>query len=90
MGFIDGTIPKVEINPDKKEEWSEINSLVGSWILNTMEPILCSSVNYFGRVDKLWANLKERFWGIEGSFGELQVSGRFNKYLLLPDEENMG
>lgn len=63
LGFTDGTIPKLENNLDKKEEWWKMNTLVGSWILNTIEPSLHSSINYSERVDESWANLKERgFW----------------------------
>lgn len=58
LGFIDGLILKLEDDPNKKEEWWEINILVNSWILNTIEPSLHSSINYLERADELWADLK--------------------------------
>lgn len=39
-------------DPDKEEEWWEINTLVTSWILNTVELSLRSSINYFERTDE--------------------------------------
>lgn len=46
LGFVDGKIPIPENDPDKEEELWEINTLVNSWIPNTIEPSLRSSVNY--------------------------------------------
>lgn len=53
LGFIDGRIPKPENDLDKEEDWWEINTLVGSCSLNTIEPSLRSSINYSKRVKEL-------------------------------------
>lgn len=56
LGFLNGLIPKSEDYPDKEEQWWGINTLVGSWILNTVESTLRSSITYSGRVDELRAD----------------------------------
>lgn len=61
LEFIDGTIPILEADPYKEEEWWEINTLINSCILNTIEPSLWYSVNYSKQEDELWADLKKRF-----------------------------
>lgn len=61
LGFIDGLIPMPNEDPNKEDEWWEVNTLVGSWILNTIEPTLRTSINYSERVDELWMDLKEHF-----------------------------
>lgn len=38
-----------------------MNTLVGSWILNTIEPTLRSSINYLEHVEELWVDLEEWF-----------------------------
>lgn len=60
LEFIDGTIPNLQEDAEKEEERWEINTLFNSWILNTIEPSLRSSMNYLERANELWADLKER------------------------------
>ncbi|KAI5673199.1 hypothetical protein M9H77_13563 [Catharanthus roseus] len=48
-------------NTRLEEEWWEINNLVNSWILNTIEPSLPSTIYHSERADELWIDLKERF-----------------------------
>lgn len=56
--FFDELIPIPKDDPDKEEEWWEVNSLVGSWILNIIEPTLRTSIKYSERVDESWTDIK--------------------------------
>lgn len=49
VGFID-ELKQIPENDPGKEEWWEINTLVNSWILNTIEPSFRSSVYYSKKV----------------------------------------
>ncbi|KAF7805371.1 retrovirus-related Pol polyprotein from transposon TNT 1-94 [Senna tora] len=46
FGFVDGTIPKPEEKSCDLEDWWTINSLLVSWIRNTIEPGLRSSISH--------------------------------------------
>lgn len=64
LRFIDSLIPILEDDPKKEEEWWKVNTLVGSWILNTIESSLRTSITYSKRVDELRTELKECFLGV--------------------------
>lgn len=67
LKFLDGLIPILKDDPEKEEEWWAVKSLIGSWILNTIGQTLRNSINYFERVEELWAGIKERFLVGDGS-----------------------
>lgn len=39
----------------------EVNSLIGSWVLNTIDSTLRNSINYSERVNEVWSDIRERF-----------------------------
>lgn len=55
-GFLDGTITRPDINSVEFKSWKKMNSLIGSWIFNTI---------YFGLVPIISrkADTKD-LWGI--------------------------
>lgn len=59
LGFVDGLIPKLEDDNNKEEEQWTLNIMVGSWILNTIEPSIKQIITYSERCDELWAELKD-------------------------------
>lgn len=61
LGFVEGSIPKSKFGTTKEEEWWTINTMKGSWILNTIKRNLRTTMSYTERCDELWADLKERF-----------------------------
>jgi len=44
FGFVDGTIEKLAEKSPNLEDWWTNNSLLVSWIMNTIEPKLCSTM----------------------------------------------
>ena len=60
-GFVDGTITKPAENSPDIEDWWTVQSMLVSWILNTIEPTLRSTVSYSENAKDLWEDLKERF-----------------------------
>ena len=47
LGFVDGTInASMAITPLEKKAWSKCNSMISSWILNSVSPHLTANVIY--------------------------------------------
>ncbi|GJT70104.1 retrovirus-related pol polyprotein from transposon TNT 1-94 [Tanacetum coccineum] len=61
IGFIDGTIKEPATGSADVEYWWMINSMIVSWIFNTIEPTLHSQISYFELAKDLWDDLKQRF-----------------------------
>ncbi|KAF7840374.1 retrovirus-related Pol polyprotein from transposon TNT 1-94 [Senna tora] len=61
FGFVDGTIEKPDDKSDKLEDWWTINSLLVSWIRNTIEPGLRSTISHVEVARNLWLTIKKRF-----------------------------
>ncbi|XP_019442216.1 PREDICTED: uncharacterized protein LOC109346932 [Lupinus angustifolius] len=65
-GFIDGTIGKPEEESSEMEDWWTVQSMLVSWILNTVEPNLRSTISYMENARDLWDDIKERFSVVNG------------------------
>ncbi|KAF7813989.1 retrovirus-related Pol polyprotein from transposon TNT 1-94 [Senna tora] len=61
FGFVDGTIEKPDDKSGKLEDWWTINSLLVSWIRNTIEPGLRSTISHVEVARNLWLTIKKRF-----------------------------
>ncbi|KAK8271703.1 hypothetical protein V6Z11_D11G279100 [Gossypium hirsutum] len=59
--FIDGSIKKPDDTSDDIEDWWTINSLLVSWIRNTIEPTLRSTISHVEAAKDLWDDIRERF-----------------------------
>lgn len=60
-GFVDGTIKRPEDDSPEIEDWWTVNSMLVSWIFNTIEPALRSTVSYMEDAKDLWDEIKQRF-----------------------------
>lgn len=64
LGFIDGTLtlssPMVKIL-SSIQYWIHCDSMVGSWILNSVSPQIATSIIYKDTALDIWNNLKEQF-----------------------------
>ncbi|PNX87496.1 hypothetical protein L195_g043585 [Trifolium pratense] len=65
-GFIDGAITQPEDGSPEIEDWWTVQSMLVSWILNTIEPSLRSTITYFENAKELWEDIKDRFSVVNG------------------------
>ena len=65
-GFIKGTIGAPNEGSPKMEDWWTVKSMLVSWILNTIEPNLRSTMSYVENAKELWTDIKERLFIVNG------------------------
>ncbi|XP_072063916.1 uncharacterized protein [Arachis hypogaea] len=65
-GFIDGTHTEPGKDATEFEDWWIVQSMIVSWILNTIEPSLRATVAYAENPKTLWEDIKERFSVVNG------------------------
>ncbi|XP_071900938.1 uncharacterized protein [Coffea arabica] len=61
MGFIDGTMKQLDNDSANLEDWWTVNLMIVSWILNTIEPALRSTITRVEIAKNLWEDIQERF-----------------------------
>ena len=61
LGFVDGTISKLDDDEDDGGKWQRCHDLVGSWVLNSISSELAGSVLYAQSAREVWQDLQERF-----------------------------
>ena len=62
LRFVDGTVnASMAITPLEKQAWSKCNSMISSWILNSVSPHLTTSVIYKDTAFEVWNTLKKWF-----------------------------
>ncbi|KAH9647981.1 retrovirus-related pol polyprotein from transposon RE2 [Citrus sinensis] len=61
FGFVDGTVKQPADDSADLEDWWMVNSMLVSWIHNTIKSNLQSTVTYTGVAKLLWDDIKERF-----------------------------
>ncbi|XP_010550472.1 PREDICTED: uncharacterized protein LOC104821333 [Tarenaya hassleriana] len=61
FGFVDGNIPQPDPDSPDYDDWETNNSLIVSWLKNTLEPNLRSDVVHREFAKDLWDYLKRRF-----------------------------
>lgn len=66
MGFVDGTIPEPASTDPLRNSWERVNSMVLSWLLNSIHRDLVSSVLYATSAASVWSDLKDRFSPSDG------------------------
>ncbi|XP_075665261.1 uncharacterized protein LOC142634902 [Castanea sativa] len=67
LGFVDGTITaSMAITPLEKIAWSKNNSMISSWILNSVSSHISGSVIYRNTAMEVWNSLKNRFLQVNG------------------------
>ncbi|XP_075665699.1 uncharacterized protein LOC142635429 [Castanea sativa] len=67
LGFVDGSIiASMAITPLEKIAWSKNNSMISSWILNSVSPHISRSVIYRNTAMKVWNSLKNHFLQANG------------------------
>jgi len=61
IGFLTGTIPPPDVHNSSYPSWERCNTLVMSWLLNSLSPPIAQSVIFLDRASDIWTNLRERF-----------------------------
>ncbi|KAF9677048.1 hypothetical protein SADUNF_Sadunf08G0067100 [Salix dunnii] len=97
FGFIDGTIKQPDKKSEDLEDWWTINSLLVSWIRNTIEPSHRSSISHVEIAQELWKDLEDRFFITNGpriqqlrsSLAECKQRGINKAYSILIQEERV-
>ncbi|KAM7473208.1 hypothetical protein LguiB_020451 [Lonicera macranthoides] len=66
FGFVEGTVPK-PTTEEKLDDWVAVHSMLVSWLTNTIEPSIRSTLGEYDDVQLLWNNLKNRFCVVSGT-----------------------
>lgn len=61
IGFVDRRLPKPSVGDLKEKDWITCNSMVMSWILNSLNEELHKSVAYHDMTLGMWKGLEECF-----------------------------
>lgn len=61
LGFIDSTIPQPEDLSSILSQWTRCNSMVLSWIVNSLSPEISNSVIYTETASEVWNDVKDHF-----------------------------
>ncbi|GKC90676.1 ribonuclease H-like domain-containing protein [Tanacetum coccineum] len=67
IGFIDGTCEKDNINPALANQWDMCNSVVFTWILNSLSSDVYAGAIYAKSAFELWNDLKDTYDKVDGS-----------------------
>ncbi|XP_041993277.1 uncharacterized protein LOC121743933 [Salvia splendens] len=59
--FTNGTLPKPQDDDLLYHAWIRCNSMVVSWIRNSLSPQICSSIMYLDDAKEIWIDLRDRF-----------------------------
>lgn len=59
FGFVDRSIIRPSPGSQKESAWIKCNSMVLSWIFNSLHPTLYDSVAFFQTAEELWKDLEE-------------------------------
>ena len=65
-GFLDSTVQQPNEDSPEIEDWWTVQSMMVSWILNTIETSLRSTISYRENAKELWDDIKERFSVVNG------------------------
>lgn len=59
--FVDGSLPKLDSTSPDLSIWQKCDSMVISWLFNSLAKELHDSVAYIETAREMWVNLEERF-----------------------------
>ncbi|XP_019239864.1 PREDICTED: uncharacterized protein LOC109219851 [Nicotiana attenuata] len=99
LGFINGDCQPPDLKSPEYEQWSCVNDMVISWILNALSKDIADSVIYSKTAKDLWDSLEQRFGRSNGAKlyhlqkelsglvqGNCDIAGYFTKLKRLWDE----
>ncbi|GAU20755.1 hypothetical protein TSUD_239490 [Trifolium subterraneum] len=62
MHFINGTFPRPDDSDHDSLAWDRCNTMLMSWLNNSVEPEISQSILWFDSALEIWNDLKERFY----------------------------
>ncbi|KAL0323331.1 UNVERIFIED_CONTAM: Transcription factor TGA5 [Sesamum angustifolium] len=99
LGFITGACRKPTGDPELIEQWTRVDCMVASWLLNTMTKNISNAFIYAKSARTLWIDLEQRYGQRNGpllyqlereiasvSQGDLSIVDYFTKIQMLWDE----
>lgn len=102
IGFVDGTIQKPDENSNQFETWNRVNSMVISWLLNSLSKDIAESVLFLQTACDIWNEINQRYQQANGALiyqiqkklfsttqGSEDFSSYFTKMKKIWDELNM-
>ncbi|XP_074336065.1 uncharacterized protein LOC141673233 [Apium graveolens] len=67
VGFVDGSIEKLQNTHTGFKAWDRCNSMLISWLLGVLDLDIARSVLYFSTAREIWMNLEERYGQSSGT-----------------------
>lgn len=99
LAFIDGSLPRPPVGDLLHGVWVRCNSMVISWLLNSVSRDIADSLLYFDTASNVWSDLHDRFHQSNGprifqikthlvalNQGSMDVSTYYTKLKILWDE----
>nr|XP_016478431.1 PREDICTED: uncharacterized protein LOC107799796 [Nicotiana tabacum] len=86
LGFINGACQSPDLISPDHEQWSCVNDMVISWILNALSKDIADTVIYSKTAKELWDSLEQRFGRSNGAkfyhlYKELKAKAKLTKSL---------
>ncbi|XP_042053398.1 uncharacterized protein LOC121798426 [Salvia splendens] len=67
LSFVNGSLPRPLIDDLLSPSWIRCNSMVISWLRNSVSPQICPSIMYIEDAHELWLDLRDRFSQIDSA-----------------------
>ena len=61
IGFVNGKLPTPDVDSPLYEDWQSCNTMVLSWLINSMHANVSSSIMYCETTREMWLELKHLF-----------------------------
>ncbi|GKV05630.1 hypothetical protein SLEP1_g17617 [Rubroshorea leprosula] len=61
LSFVDGSLPQPASDSPNLQSWTRCNTMVISWLLNSISKEICESIIYADLANTIWQELEERF-----------------------------
>ena len=61
IGFVNGKITKLDLDSPLYEDWESCNTMVLSWMINSMHVDVSSSIMYYETTREMWIELQNLF-----------------------------
>ena len=61
IGFVNGNITKLDLDSPLYEDWESCNTMVLSWMINSMHVDVSNSIMYCATTREMWIELQNLF-----------------------------